>query len=444
MKHSRPRSLKWRLIRQLVLLQIITLVIFSIGYLVLMVELDTEIDAVSPMGLTDLLDEVRRDPTGRLYLPDTVDLEAIYDDAQEVWMIARNDRGQTIEVGQIPPYVATLRLQDGKIGAVAPGADPAARNILITQASTGLGRFTVIGPGLQMESSFYTTTLLLMVVLPWLAVLTILILLATPFLAARFFSVLKKITQEAEGIDLDRTEEVLGRAGVPKEVQPMIEAVNAALKRMDEGYQRQKRIILDTAHELRTPIAILQTRVETLEDSPIRSKLLTDAGRVSALTEQLLDIQRLSLVGVEQAPVDLVALSREVVADMAPLAIQQGNELQCTTEVPALTVLGDAGSLRRVLINLIQNALEHSGKTGIIAIRVGRDHSVEVADQGQGIPEDERDNIFEPFHRLQARDHGAGLGLNLVREILRKHGAEITVTDEPGGGACFRIQFRRP
>lgn len=77
-------------------------------------------------------------------------------------------------------------------------------------------------------------------------------------------------------------------------------------------------------------------------------------------------------------------------------------------------------------------------------IRVNSDHSVEVADHGKGIPPKDRETIFEPFHRLKARDHGAGLGLNLVREIVRKHGAEIAVIDEPGGGACFRIAFTQP
>ncbi len=225
---------------------------------------------------------------------------------------------------------------------------------------------------------------------------------------------------------------------------PLVQAVNDATRRLDEGYQRQKRIVVDTAHELRTPVAILPTRVETLEDSPTRTKPLADASRVAALAEQLLDIQRLNVIGIDQTPVDLVALRSEVAADMAPFAIQQGRTIALDAGLARLHATGDAGALRRALINRVQNALEHSDSSDAVMIRAKSDYSVEVADHGCGILPEEREAIFEPFHRPQHRDHGAGLGLNLVREIVQKHGAAISVGDESGGGACFRITFSPP
>src|SRR5215475_4936880 len=111
---------------------------------------------------------------------------------------------------------------------------------------------------------------------------------------------------------------------IPLEVAPLVTAVNEALARLDEGYSRHKRFVADAAHELRTPIAILNTRLEALQDGPDKTRLLEDTARLATLAEQLLDIQRLDQCRDPFSRVDLAIIAQNVAADLAPLAIAGG------------------------------------------------------------------------------------------------------------------------
>jgi len=169
-------------------------------------------------------------------------------------------------------------------------------------------------------------------IFPVLVLISIATTIAIPLIIRREFRALSTIAKTAEAIDIDRRGYRLPDNDIPREVQPLVHAVNGALKRLDDGYERHKRFILDAAHELRTPVAILQTRVETLLEGPARSRILADANRIGVLAEQLLDLQRLGGQKAPLVPLDLVNLCRSVVADMAPLAISQGYELSFEPE----------------------------------------------------------------------------------------------------------------
>jgi signal transduction histidine kinase len=228
---------------------------------------------------------------------------------------------------------------------------------------------------------------------------------------------------------------------VPTEVAPLVRAINDALARLDQGYERHKRFLADAAHELRTPIAILNTRLESLPDGPEKLRLLEDVARLAMLAEQLLDLQRLGQGPTAFSRVDLVAVGRSVVADLAPLAIAAGYDISFEAEADYVMVMGDEASLGRAVTNLVQNAIQHGGRHGVITIGVHADGAIEVEDQGLGIPADQREKIFEPFHRMQPASRGAGLGLNLVREIVRLHNGHVAVLDGIGGGARVRIRL---
>jgi signal transduction histidine kinase len=226
---------------------------------------------------------------------------------------------------------------------------------------------------------------------------------------------------------------------VPTEVLPLVQAVNDALRRLDDGYARRQRFLMDAAHELRTPIAILSTRLESLSEGPEKRRLLADIARLANLAEQLLDLQRMDHDGRSFMSVDLVSLGRQVAADLAPLAIAAGFELSFEADGDCAPVTGDVLSLQRALTNLVQNAIEHAGRGGTITIRIERAGVMEVSDEGNGVPPESRAQIFEPFQRLRPQGRGAGLGLHLVSEIVRLHQGSITVLDSSNGGARFRI-----
>jgi signal transduction histidine kinase len=282
------------------------------------------------------------------------------------------------------------------------------------------------------------------VMLPVLILMAVATLIATPIVVRQALDGLDATAAEAERIEISERGARLSPDNVPREVAPLVKAVNDALGRLDEGYERRQRFLMDAAHELRTPIAILTTRLEGLDDGPQKARLVADAARLANLAEQLLDLQRVDRDRRSFIAVDLVEVGRQVAADLAPLAIAAGFELSFEADAGQVQVFGDPLSLERALTNLVQNAIEHAGRRGAITIRVERSGAVEVVDEGQGIPAELRRQIFEPFQRLQPRDRGAGLGLTLVSEIVRLHRGSITVLDGPRGGARFRILLPMP
>jgi signal transduction histidine kinase len=128
-----------------------------------------------------------------------------------------------------------------------------------------------------------------------------------------------------------------------------------------------------------------------------------------------------------------------VVSDLAPLAIAGGYDISFDGDTERVTVRGDEIAIERALTNLVQNAIQHGGRRGLIAIHVSARGTVAVTDQGAGVPAEHRKSVFEPFHRLDARSRGVGLGLNLVREIVALHEGQVSVSDGPDGGARFEM-----
>jgi signal transduction histidine kinase len=278
-------------------------------------------------------------------------------------------------------------------------------------------------------------------ILPLAGLMALATLFVTPWVVRGALSSLGRAATAAGQIDIDKRGVQLPLDGVPKEVTPLVTAVNAALARLDTGYERHKRFLSDAAHELRTPVAILNTRLAALPATPERARLLQDAARLSTLADQLLDLQRLDRLGEQFGSVDLVAVARNVVVDLAPIAFAAGYEMSFEPAREKLTVRGDRTAIERALMNLIQNAIDHGGKAGRITISVRPPATIEVLDEGDGVPTFERERIFEPFYRLHPQDHGAGLGLNLVRDLMHLHGGKVEVSDSKAGGACFRMTF---
>lgn len=448
-KHDDPYSLRSRLSWRLLALQAALLLalvgvvvgtLFASGFVLAERDEDRVIDVVQRA--------LSRDAGGGLTLRSTADLKQLRAETPDLWFLVRDRQGHSLTEGTVPAEFAAIgggldQISQARLGWQMFEDDPRKPAARLKRVETDVGTVQIItatqGRLTGAKALLMTSLAFLGIALPGLLVMGTATFIATPMIVRRAFRGLDATADQARLIDIHQRGARLSAERIPLEVVPLVTAVNDALARLDQGYVRHKRFVADAAHELRTPIAILNTRLESLPPGPDKTRLLEDTARLATLAEQLLDIQRLDRCGHPFARVDLVAIAQSAVADLAPLAIAAGYELALDAPATPVETLGDAAALERALTNLVQNAIQHGPRRGMIGIRVSRPACIEVTDEGVGIPQDQREQIFEPFYRLIPLDRGAGLGLNMVREIVLLHGGQVAVTDGADGGTCFRI-----
>jgi signal transduction histidine kinase len=222
-----------------------------------------------------------------------------------------------------------------------------------------------------------------------------------------------------------------------------VRAVNQALDRLEQGFRTQREFTADAAHELRTPLAILRARVDALENPVVREALRDDIAGMSRIVSQLLDIAELEsfVVGPEEKA-DLQSICSEVAAFVAPLAVAQGKSIALAGAREPVWIRGNPETLFRAIRNLAENAINHTPEGTNVEILVAEDGLVRVLDDGPGIPEGERELIFQRFWRRDRRRSGsAGLGLSIVSRIVEAHAGTITVENRADGGAAFSMRF---
>ena len=247
----------------------------------------------------------------------------------------------------------------------------------------------------------------------------------------------------AERIGPAHTELRLPEEGMPREVMPLVRAVNHALDRLQEGFRGQREFTADAAHELRTPLAILRTQVDMIDDREIAKSLRDDIESMSRLVNQLLDIAELETFVIGEGEVaNLAAIATEIAAYIAPLALSQHKTVAVIGADQMVMVRGNADTLGRAIRNLVENALTHTAAGTTVEISVDAAGELRVMDRGTGVPCAEREQIFQRFWRRDRRRAGsAGLGLAIVKRIAEMHGATVDVSDRPGGGAIFAVRF---
>lgn len=242
--------------------------------------------------------------------------------------------------------------------------------------------------------------------------------------------------------------------GVPAEVRPLVTSINALLGRLDDVMSLQTRFIADAAHQLKTPVAGLQAQVELLARDAgaaagdIPAKLHVGVERLSRLVSQLLALARNEPDAVRAlafATVDLDALVLDIASHWVPLALRGGIDLGFEGGGRPVLVHGDAGRLRELFDNLVDNAIRYSRQGGRVTVRVTREPapSVSISDDGPRIAEADRLRIFERFHRLLGHGDGSGLGLAIAQEIAGLHNATISLRDDEhdGVGNVFTVSF---
>jgi two-component system, OmpR family, sensor histidine kinase TctE len=244
---------------------------------------------------------------------------------------------------------------------------------------------------------------------------------------------IERASQEAARVGPQRPDMRISARGLPREIQPLVEAVNGALDRLSRAYATERRLTADAAHELRTPLAVLNLRLQRakLTGNTDWSAVERELAQMGRLVDQLLDLARKEALARERQTEDLPVINlsrvvREAAATALPLMEAAGRELDI--DVPdSVQVRGNSDDLRDMVRNLLENAVLHgSGKVSArIALEKDPDTvTIEVADEGAGVPQGQEEAVFQRFRRLNVDTPGSGLGLAIVRHVARTHGGD--------------------
>ncbi len=337
-------SLRWPLTVQPLLLQFaILFVSFPI-----MVALATRVDSGGPYTdetITPVIARaMQRDNDGRLFLSMTQEMVQLRADTPNLWFIAEDDAGSRISFGPVPEQYAGFNavLRDLSYGHVRGRTSPYFLTAVIRRENSPIGPLTIMGHGKLTTLGFTVIVASSLSALPIFLIMALVSLVAIPWIVRRSLSGVARIAREAELIGAGRRGTRLSEDEVPEEIAPLVRAVNDALGRLDEGYERQRRFIASAAHELRTPIAILRVKIEAAQEESTRL-LNSDIDRLANLAEQMLDVQRLDSSSHHEE-LELASLVRRVAADLAPLLVSMARSIEVTVD-RGQAIRGDAGAI---------------------------------------------------------------------------------------------------
>jgi signal transduction histidine kinase len=271
-------------------------------------------------------------------------------------------------------------------------------------------------------------------------------------LVQRALSPVESMINAAEVISFNNPSNRLPLMGSGDRVEALGLALNRMLDRLDTAYQHANRFSSDAAHELRTPLAIIQGELESAvlgrgllpESEAALANVLDELNRLSNIVDSLLKLSRMDRPGQRFAiSVDLFELAGETVDQMQLLAAEQQVSLKGPTGATAF-VHGDRDRLKQVLVNLLDNGIKYNVPGGQVAVDVsgvGEAARMTVIDTGIGIAPENQDFIFDRFYRVSTNrgETGAGLGLAIVKSICHAHGGKIEVASTPGAGTIFTI-----
>ena len=277
------------------------------------------------------------------------------------------------------------------------------------------------------------------------------------FFAHRALNPVNRMTETARRIGAGRLHERIELTGAGDELDRLADTLNNMLRRLDEAFTEMRQFTADASHELQTPLTILKGEIEVAlrarrseeEYTGILRSALEEVERIAALVEGLLLLARsdAGVLKLDRTTVDLTGLVEEVLGHMRTLAATRSVALKLG-EIEPVEVPGDVNHLRRLLLNLVDNAVKYTppGGTVKVSVTAREDRAiVAIADTGPGIPPDEEDKIFQRFYRSpEARAtgrSGSGLGLSIVKSITEAHHGTIALETTPGKGSTFRVSL---
>ena len=287
------------------------------------------------------------------------------------------------------------------------------------------------------------------------AVLALLGGVATYFISGHALRPLREFSDKIEKVQAQNLADSRIEENKVKELNQLSVSYNKMLERLSDAFEIQRQFTANAAHELRTPLSLMQVQLDLYNstrhpdndaDTLQTIKMVTEQnGRLSKMVKTLLDMSELQTVGQDDK-IMVDALVDEVLADLDPLA--QEKNIKLTGKCKNITMVGSDILIYRLVYNLVENAIKYNhsgGQVTVTAYRKEKHVYLSVEDTGNGIPEELRERVFEPFFRVdKSRSRelgGVGLGLALVREIVRVHDGSIAVRSNPSGGTVFDVML---
>ena len=285
------------------------------------------------------------------------------------------------------------------------------------------------------------------------AVLALLGGVATYFISGHALRPLREFSDKIEKVQAQNLADSRIEENQVKELNQLSVSYNRMLERLSDAFEIQRQFTANAAHELRTPLALMQVQLDLYHsnghpdndaDTVQMIKMVTEQNdRLNKMVKTLLDMSELQTVGRDDEII-LDALVDEVLEDLEPLA--EGKNIRLIGKCKDITMVGSDILIYRLVYNLVENAIKYNHSGGQVTVTADRKEKhvyLSVKDTGTGIPEELKERVFELFFRVdKSRSRelgGVGLGLALVREIVRVHDGSITVKSNPSGGTIFEV-----
>ena len=285
------------------------------------------------------------------------------------------------------------------------------------------------------------------------AVLALLGGVATYFISGHALRPIREFSDKIEKVQAQNLADSRIEENQVKELNQLSVSYNRMLERLSDAFEIQRQFTANAAHELRTPLSLMQVQLDLYHsnshpdndaDTVQMIKMVTEQNdRLNKMVKTLLDMSELQTVGRDDEII-LDALVDEVLEDLEPLA--EGKNIRLIGKCKDITMVGSDILIYRLVYNLVENAIKYNHSGGQVTVTADRKENhvyLSVEDTGAGIPEELKERVFEPFFRVdKSRSRelgGVGLGLALVREIVRVHDGSITVKSNPSGGTIFEV-----
>lgn len=275
----------------------------------------------------------------------------------------------------------------------------------------------------------------------------------TYYVVGKALQPLQKLNTQVKNMTVSHLSETLSVTEANDEIADLTHSFNEMTDKLNDAFLMQQHFSANAAHELRTPLAVLQTKVDVFKKSVSHTTAEYDAlitvfekqvNRLCGLVKTLLDLTNID-DDVEQDAIRLKDIFEDIIADLTPIA--QKHKVSLHLECDDYAVMGNLDLLYRAFYNLVENGIKYNKENGNVTVKVKKilngKTEIIIRDTGIGIPDGMKKQIFEPFFRVdKSRSRamgGAGLGLSMTERIIKKHNGTIAVSDNEVGGTCFQV-----